>query len=207
VKYDDLIQEAHAMPVVARLKNIPRGLLVVAAVLVVPFLIWLGFGLNNVAQSLWWHRRNGNKVVFQGHTILLPPMWRPVDGAGPAVLNLDRAVLLQPPLPLKVDTENMSIGAGGAGPGLISEAAASRWQTHMVASYREQGSYANPEVLHGKTMTFYCFDRDDGPIHGACFLCTAVGTNWQVIFAAGQTTPNAIQEKMREAKEVLKSIE
>jgi hypothetical protein len=188
---------------------------VVVGILATPFVLWLGFGLNNVAQSLWWHWNNGSKVIFDGHTITLPLMWRRNPWANNKVLRLGHAVIWQPPLPLLVDPEDMTIAAGNVRSGLpgdgedqiIDEAAALRWQTQMVASYHEQGAYASPEILHGKTMTFYCFNRNDGPIHGACFLCKAVGTNWDIVYAAGQTQPHAIQNQMLKAKEILESIE
>ena len=198
-----------------RLRIFPRWSFVVAGILAAPFVLWLGFGLNNVAQSLRWHWSNGNKVVFDGHTITLPLMWRRNPWANDKVLRLGRAVIWQPVLPLLVDPEDMTIAAGNVRPGLpgggenqiVNEAAALRWQNEMVASYHEQGAYASPEILHGKRMSFYCFDRDDGPIHGACFICKAIGTNWDIVFAAGQTNPRAIQKQMQEAKEVLKAIE
>jgi len=198
-----------------RLRMLPRWSFVVAGIVAAPFVLWLGFGLNNGAQSLRWHWNNGDKVAFDGHTITLPPMWRRNPWANNKVLRLGRAVIWQPLLPLLVDPEDMTIAAGNVRPGLpgggadqiVDEAAALRWQTKMVTSYRAQGAYARPEVLHGKTMTFYCFDRDDGPIHGACFICKATGTDWDIVFAAGQTQPHAIQKQMQEAKEILKSIE
>jgi hypothetical protein len=173
------------------------------------------YGLTNTAQSLLWHLNNGNKVVFQGHTITLPLMWRRNAWAKDKVLRLGRAVIWQPPLPLLVDPEDMTIAAGNISPGVpgagddqvTANAAAFHWQTNIVNSYHEQGAYASPEILYGKTMTFYCFDRDDGPIHGACFICKATGTNWDIVFAAGQTEPHAIQKYMLEAKDVLKSIQ
>jgi hypothetical protein len=154
-------------------------------------------------------------VEFEGHTITLPQMWRRNPSTNNKVLSLGRAVILQPPLPLLVSPEEMTIAAYNVMPGLpsgeedpiVDEAAALSWQTKIVASYHEQAAYASPEILHGKTLTFYCFDRDDGPIHGACFICKAIGTNWEISFAAGQTEPHAIQKQMREAKEILKSIE
>ena len=198
-----------------RLRIFPRWSFVVAGILAAPFVLWLGFGLNNVAQSLNWHRAHGNKVVFDGHMVTLPLMWRRNPWANNKVLRLGRAVIWQPLLPLLVDPEDMTIAAGNVRPGLpgggadqiVDEAAALRWQTKMVTSYRAQGAYARPEVLHGKTMTFYCFDRDDGPIHGACFICKATGTDWDIVFAAGQTNPRAIQKQMQEAREILNSIE
>jgi hypothetical protein len=196
-------------------RRIPRWAIVVACIVALPCVLWLGVGLTNTARSLLWHWKNGNNVVFEGHTIPLPPMWRPKQRANDNVLRLGRAVIWQPPLPLLVDAEEMTIGAGNLGPdvrgtgndGAMDDAAASRWQTGIVNNYHEQGAYASPEILRGKTMTFYCFDRDDGPIHGACFICKAAGTNWDIVFAAGQTTPRAIQKFKQEAKDVLKSIQ
>jgi hypothetical protein len=203
------------MSVATRLKRIPRWLFVVGCVVAAPFALWVGLGLNNVAQSLRWHSTHGNRVAFDGYTITLPLMWRRNPLANDKVLRLGRAVFLQPWLPLLVDPEDITIAAGNVTPGLphngedqvLDDAAALRWQTKMVDSYHLQGAYASPEILRGKKMTFYCFDRDDGPIHGACFICKATGTDWDIVFSAGQTEPHAIQKYMYEAKEVLKSIE
>jgi hypothetical protein len=197
------------------LRMIPRWLFVVAAIVAAPFVLWLGFGLSNRVQSLRWHWIHGDKVLFGGHTITLPSMWRQRPWANDNVLRLDRAVIWQPLLPLLVEPEDMTIASENGAPDhsgfeeskVVDDAAALRWQTKMVSSYHVQGSYASPEVLRGRTMTFYCFNRDDGPIHGACFICTAVGTDWEIIFSAGQTQPDAINKQMQEAKEILKSIQ
>lgn len=195
--------------------RIPRWAIVVACVAALPFLLWLGLGLTNTARSILWHWKNGNQVAFQGHIIHLPPMWRRNSGPNDKILRLGRAVVWQSPLPLLVEPEDMTIAAynlrpdvsGAGNDGVMDDAAALRWQTRMVNGYRGQGAYASPEILRGKAMTFYCFDRDDGPIHGACFICKAAGTSWDVVFSAGQTEPHAIQKYMLEAKNVLKSIQ
>jgi hypothetical protein len=184
----------------------PRWSVVVVGILLAPLAIWLIFGLNDVAQSLRWHVTHGDKVEFQGHMMTLPLMWRENSSGSDAVLNLSRAMIVHPVLPFLNSPESLTIGSGADGPGVLDDAAALRWQTGMLASGSSQ-DYPSPENLHAKSITFYCFDRNDGDIHGGCFVCKATGTNWDVIFAAGQTDPEAIRRQMQEAREILKSVE
>lgn len=193
--------------IVKQLRLIPRWFVIVVGILAAPFVLWLGVGLFDTAQSLNWHRIHGNKVEFQGHKLALPLLWRQDSFGSDAVLKLSRGAFWHPTLPLLTGPEFLEIGSGAHGPGAYDDAAALRWQTDMVASYHSNRDFAVPENLHAKSMTFYCFDRDDGDIHGGCILCEAAGTNWDVTFGASQTDPVAIQKQMQEAREILESVE
>jgi hypothetical protein len=195
------------MSVAKQLRLIPRWFFIVVGILAAPFALWLGVGLYDTAQSLNWHRAHGNKVVFQGHTITLPLMWRQDPSGSGAVLKLSRSSIWPPILPLLNGPESLAIGSGANGPELYDDATALKWQTKMVASYNSSRYFAVPENLRSRAMTFYCFDRDDGDIHDGCILCEATGTNWDLNFAAGQTDPAAVQRQMQEAREILQSIE
>jgi hypothetical protein len=156
--------------------------------------------LSDTAQSLWWHMTNGNKAEFQGHKMTLPLMWRQNPSGSDAVLKLSRAMIVHPALPLLNGPESLTISSDADGPRALDDAAALRWRTNMIANPQDNN-------LHAKSMTFYCYERNDGDIPDACLVCKATGTNWDVIFGAGQTDPVAIQRQMQEAREILKSTE
>ncbi|MGD0098413.1 MAG: hypothetical protein ABSB60_18165 [Terracidiphilus sp.] len=183
----------------------PERFSAAAGIFVALFVIWQLF-VSDAVQSIWWHRTHGNKVEFQGRKMTLPLMWRQDPSGSDAVLKLSRAEFWHPALPLLNGTESLTIMLGADGPRVIDDAGASRWQADSVA-IRSSQDYPSPENLHAKCITFYCFDRNDGDIHGGCFVCEATGTNWNVIFAAGQTDPGAIQEQMQEARKILESVE
>ena len=163
--------------------------------------------LNDVAKSLVWHLTHGNKVVFQGHSMTLPLLWR-VEYRNDSVLKLARAAFFHPFVDGGLSgPESMTIGRHSSGGGNIDDAAAVRWQNYMVAAFQSSHDYASPENLHAGSMHFYCFNRDDGSTHGGCLDCKATGTDWEITFGVGDGGAGPVQGQLQEAREIMKSIQ
>lgn len=163
--------------------------------------------LNDVVRSLMWHLAHGDKVAYQGHTMRLPLLWRQEDSSG-AKLELSRAAFFHPFVDAGLSgPEFLAIGQGGDPSATFDDAAAARWQTSMVASFKAANLFAKPENLTSGAMTFYCFNRDDANTHGGALDCKAGGTNWEVIFRVGDGGAGVVEGQLDEAREILKSVQ
>ena len=163
--------------------------------------------LNDVAKSLKWHLAHGNTAAYHGHSMTLPLLWRQEYSSG-SVLKLSRAAFFHPFVNAGLSgPEFLEIGSDTDESAKLDDAAAARWQSHMVASFRATNLFASPENLHSKSMTFYCFNRDDANTHGGCLDCKATGTNWEVIFGVGDGGAGPVQGQLQEARGILQSMQ
>jgi hypothetical protein len=137
----------------------------------------------------------------------LPLLWRQDYSTGSA-LKLSRAAFFHPFVDAGLSgPESLTIASNTYGSAKLDDTAAERWQSFMVASFKAGGQFASPENLRSKSMTFYCFNRDDGSTHGGCLNCMAAGTNWEVVFGVGDGGAGPVQGQLQEARGILKSMQ
>ena len=156
---------------------------------VVLFAGWM-YCLRESSLSLWWHMRHGNQIAFQGHTITLPLMWRVDQSRNYQGIQLSRAHA----------GSWLTDGLGIFSPspdkaGVMDDASALSWQNEAIARLgHNKTMHISPDILHGKSLKFYCFGDQVGS------SCKVAGTDWLVLFGGRP-------ESQKEAREILKAME
>jgi hypothetical protein len=95
------------------------------------------------------------------------------------------------------------------GGSVLDDAAAIRWQAETLAkdSSKNKRARFSSEILHAKSLTFYCVDSGDAKEKANFLFCKAGGTNWFVSVVTDNTGAGTVQEQLQEAEGILKSMQ